>query len=163
VKASDVMRKSPIRLAHNSTLQQVIETFIQHKIDLLPIVDAAEHVVGVLAASDLLDILFPRFYDLLRDYAALEDKGQLSSLFNSAFSGLDIAENKLILAADVMRTNLIWVGAEDSLVSAASRLFGQKAEQLPVVDRDRRLMGMISETEVVLALLRGDAVVTHGG
>lgn len=162
MKVSDVMRKTAVSLPHNATLQQVIEAFIRYKLDMLPIVDAAQHVVGLLSASDLLDILFPRFYDLLRDYAALEDKGQLSSLFDSAFSGLDIAENKLILAADVMRTNLIWIGVDDSLVSAASRLFGQQAAELPVVDRDRRLVGLLSETEVVLSLLRGNGVPAYG-
>lgn len=158
MKVQDVMRPASVSLAQNAGLAQVIDAFVRQKIDFLPIVDAAQHVVGAISPADLLDFLFPRFYEMLRDYNALEDKGQISSLFSAAFSGLDMADNKLILAADVMRTNLIWIAAEDSLLAAASRLFGQRVSQLPVVDRDRRLLGLLSETDVVLSFLKGNSV-----
>ena len=135
----------------------MVETFLNYRVEMLPIVDAAQHVVGVISVSDLLDFLFPRFYEILRDYNALEDKGQLSSLFGSAFSGLDLDDNKLILAADMMRTHLTWISAEDPLLAAASHLFGQRVTQLPVVDRDRRFVGMLSETDVVLSFLKGSS------
>jgi CBS domain-containing membrane protein len=155
LKASDVMRPPTDSLPQNAGLSQVVELLMRRRVDFLPILDAAQHVVGVITPSDLLDYLFPRFYELLRDYNALEDKGQLSSLFGAAFSGLDIADNKLILAADIMRTNLIWITGEDTLLNAASHLFGQQVKQLPVVDRDRRLLGMLSETDVILSFLKG--------
>jgi CBS domain-containing membrane protein len=160
MNVSDVMRKATVSLAQNATLKDVAQTFLRHNLDLLPIVDAAQHVVGVLTPTDLLDVIFPRFHNVLRDYAALEDKGQLSILFDAAFASLDIADERLILAADVMRTNFIWVTMEETLLSAASRLFGQNVTQLPVVDRDRRLMGLLSQTEIVLALLRGNKGMT---
>jgi CBS domain-containing protein len=155
MKVTDVMRPAGLSLTQNANLAKVVETFLNYRVDMLPIVDAAQHVVGVITVQDLLDFLFPRFYEILRDYNALEDKGQLSSLFSSAFSGLDLSDNQLILAADMMRTHLIWVGAEDSLLAAASHLFGQRATQLPVVDRDRRFVGTLSETDVVLSFLKG--------
>jgi len=155
VKVSEVMRKVAIAIPQNSTLHDVFEQFTRHQLEVLPVVDAAHHVVGMIRPTDLLEFIFPNFNDVLRDYAAIEDKGQLSILFDAAFSGHDIADDRLILAADVMRANWVWVSFEESLLSAASRLYGQGVAQLPVVDRDRRLMGLISQTEIVLALLRG--------
>jgi len=158
MKVTDVMRPAGLSLIQNSNLAKVVETFLNYRVDMLPVVDAAQHVVGVITVQDLLEFLFPRFYEILRDYNALEDKGQLSSLFGSAFSGLDLGDNQLILAADMMRTHLIWIGAEDSILAAASHLFGQHVTQLPVVDRDRRFVGTLSETDVVLSFLKGSAV-----
>lgn len=154
MKVNEVMRKSAIAIPQNATLHDVFEQFTRHQLEALPVVDAANHVVGLITPTDLLDFIFPSFYTVLRDYAAIEDKGQLSILFDAAFSGHDIANDRLILAADVMRANWVWVSMEESLLSAASRLYGQNIAQLPVVDRDRRMMGLISQNEIVLALLR---------
>ena len=40
-------------------------------------------------------------------------------------------------------------------MEAAAHLQAQNFERLPVVDKDRKLVGLISDFEVVLALLRG--------
>jgi CBS domain-containing protein len=158
MKVRDVMRKSVISLPQNGTLQDVIHKFIHNHIDCLPVVDAAERVVGLITVEDLIHIFLPRYYELLRDFSVLEDKGQLASLFDLSFTGLDRTQEKLILAADVMNSHIRWVRGEDSLLEAASRLQSQSFQRLPVVDRDQKLLGLISDFEVVLALLRGSDV-----
>ena len=153
------MRKSVVSLAQNCPLNDVIRTFVQHHLDALPVIDAAERVVGFITIGDLIDIFLPRYYELLRDYAALEDKGQLGSLFDTAFTGLGPLGEKLILAADIMHTRIQWVMIEDSLLQAAARLQSQRFQRLPVVDRDQRLMGLISDFEVILALMQGSPAI----
>src|ERR1041385_1829587 len=155
MKVKDVMRTHVVVLPHNAGLNDVLEKFLKHHLDSLPIIDAAEHVVGFITIDDLVDIFLPRYHELLRDFAALEDKGQLTSLFNQAFVGLDVAHEKLILAADVMTSDIRWIQSEASLLEAASDLQLQNYERLPVVDEDQKLVGLISDFEVILALLRG--------
>jgi CBS domain-containing membrane protein len=160
MKVHDVMRKSVVSLPQNGTLQDVLAKFTQHHLDSLPIIDAAQRVVGFITIDDLIDIFLPRYFELLRDFTALEDKGQLTSLFDWSFAGLDEVEEKLILAADVMNSKIHWVGSDDSLLEAASQLQSQNFQRLPVVDKDQKLVGLISDFEVVLALLRGSTTRT---
>jgi CBS domain-containing membrane protein len=155
VRVQDVMKKSVVALPHNATLQDVIQKFLQHHLDSMPIIDAAQRVVGFITIHDLVEILLPRYYDLLRDFSALEDKGQLGSLFDRAFQGLDGHAEKLVLAADVMKSRLRWIQQEDSLLQAAAKLRNQRCVRLPVVDKDQKLVGLLSDFDVVLALLRG--------
>ena len=157
MKVKDVMRTSVIVLPQNATLKDVLDKFLQHHLDCLPIIDAAQRVVGFITIDDLADIFLPRYYEILRDFSALEDEGQLTSLFNQAFAGLDTHHEKLILAADVMCSKIRWVSSDDSLLEAAAHLQEQNYERLPVVDKDRKLVGLISDFEVILALLRGTA------
>lgn len=151
------MRRTALRLPQNATLQEVIHKFVQHRLDSLPIVDAAERAVGFITIDDLIDVFFPRYYELLRDFGALEDKGQLASLFDRTFVGLEPLHEKLVLAADIMTTKLSWIFQDDSLLQAASRLQSQNVSQLPVVDADQKLVGLLADHEVVLALLQGSA------
>jgi CBS domain-containing membrane protein len=157
MKVRDVMRRSVISLPQNGKLKEIVHIFIKHHIDCLPVIDAAERVVGMITLDDLIDVFFPRYYDLLRDMTVLEDKGQIASLFDTSFSGLDRVQEHLIIAADVMNSHLQCVFQEDSLLAAASRLNAQNQHRLPVVDRDQKLVGLISDFEVVLALLQGSS------
>ncbi len=156
MKVRDVMRTSVIVLPQNATLKDVLDKFLKNHLDSLPVIDAAQRVVGFITIDDLVHIFLPRYHEILRDLSALEDKGQLASLFNQALAGLDMHHEKLILAADVMRSDLHWISAEDSLLEAAAHLQAQKYKRLPVVDKDRKLVGLISDFEVILAgSLRG--------
>ncbi len=87
MKVRDVMRTSVQVLPQNATLKDVLDKFLSHQLDSLPIIDAAQRVVGFITIDHLVDIFLPRFYEIVRDFSALEDKGQLGSLFNQAFAG----------------------------------------------------------------------------
>jgi CBS domain-containing membrane protein len=157
MKVRDVMRRSVISLPQNGKLKEIVTTFIKDHIDCLPIVDAAQRVVGLITVDDLIDVFFPRYHELLRDMTVLQDKGQIGSLFDTSFTGLDRVQEQLIIAADVMNAHIQPVAQDDSLLEAASRLQAQSLQRLPVVDRDQKLVGLISDFEVVLALLQGSS------
>src|SRR5437763_2699829 len=106
------MRRSVISLPQNGRIKDILNTFIKHHIDCLPIVDAAHRVVGLITVDDLIDVFFPRYYELLRDLTVLQDKGQIGSLFDTAFTGLDRVQEQLIIAADMMNTHVQSVSQE---------------------------------------------------
>jgi CBS-domain-containing membrane protein len=155
MKVKDVMHTSVMSLPQNASLQDVLQKFVKNRLDAVPIIDAAERVVGLVTVHDLVDHFLPRYFDVLRDFAALEDKGQLASLFDLSFEGMDLAAEKLILAADIMHSKIQWVRMDDPLLAAASRLQLQRQSRLPVVDRDGKLVGMIHDYDIILALLSG--------
>ncbi len=155
MKVRDVMRTQVVSIAQNNTLSDVVRTFVDNHVQMAPVVDAAMRVVGLITVQDLADIFLPRYFDLLRDFAALQDKGQLASLFDTAFMNFDRSQDNLILAADIMKTHIDWVHDEDSLLQAASRLQTQRQSRLPVIDRDKKLVGLLSDYEVILSLLSG--------
>ena len=155
MKVRDVMRKSVVSLPQNGKLREIVGTFIANHIDCLPVIDAAQRVVGFITVDDLTHVFFPRYFELLRDLSVLNDKGQIGSLFDTSFAGMDPTQENLILAADVMNSHFQWVSQEDSLLQAAARLQAQGLQRLPVVDQDQKLVGLISDFEVVLALLQG--------
>ena len=155
MKVRDVMRTSVISLPQNGTLRDIVNAFVQHHIDCLPILDAAERVVGLISIEDLIDVFFPRYYELLRDMTVLQDKGQIASLFDASFAGLDRVQEQLIIAADVMNSRIHCIPQEESLLQAASQLQAQGFQRLPVVDRDQKLVGLLSDFEVILAMLQG--------
>ena len=157
MRVRDIMRTAVISLPQNAPLTDVLRTFKQHHIDTLPVIDAAERLVGVITIDDLIEIFLPRYFELLRDYAALEDTGQMANLFDASLAGFYPTQGNLVIAADVMNSHVDWISGDDSLLQAAARLQAQHFERLPVIDRDQKLIGLISDFEIVLALLEGTA------
>src|SRR5476651_179655 len=103
------MRKQVVSIAQNNTLSDVVRAFVDNHIQMAPVVDAAQRLVGLITVQDLADIFLPRYFDLLRDFAALQDKGQLASLFDTAFMNFDRSQDHLILAVDIMKTKIDWI------------------------------------------------------
>jgi CBS domain-containing protein len=163
MKVKEVMRKPVVTLAQNATLREIVQAFIHHRVDALPIVDAAERAVGLITVFDLVELFFPRYHDLLRDFSALEDKGQLSSLFDPSMGGWELTTDKLIIAADLMHTQGPWIFEDEALLAAAARLKSRHQHKLPVVDRDNRLVGMLYDYDIVLAFMRGSTLHTKPG
>ena len=155
MRIRDIMRTAVVSLPQSCTLREVVDAFLKHRLESLPIIDAAERVVGMITIDHLTEVFLPRYRELLRDLSALQDKGQIASLFDVSSVGLGRSDEKLILAADVMATEMRWISQEDTLLQAAARLQDQSAGCLPVVDRDQKLVGTIAHFEIVLALLRG--------
>jgi CBS domain-containing protein len=60
---------------------------------------------------------------------------------------------------DVMSRDIHWCFADEPLAAAAERMGGLKVRRLPVLNRDKRLVGIISLGDVS----RSDGEAEHGG
>lgn len=153
------MRRAGVSIRQTVTLKESVEVFVRHCIDTLPVTDHENRVVGLLTIDDLVDIFMPRYFEMVRDYASVEDDGQLERLFGETYVAMAGSEERLILAADAMTLKVQTLQEEDSLLRAAAVFQAAHAPRLPVVNRDGQLVGLISETAILLALLSGQPVV----
>jgi CBS domain-containing protein len=60
---------------------------------------------------------------------------------------------KTPVARDIMKTGLVTVGPEDSILAAAQKLVKHHLSGAPVVDREHRLLGVVSERDCLLPLV----------
>jgi CBS domain-containing protein len=54
VQVSEVMSRQPITVQSDTTLSEATRTLLAHKIGCLPVLDAAERLVGLVTETDLL-------------------------------------------------------------------------------------------------------------
>jgi CBS domain-containing protein len=54
----DVMRADPLRVRPDQALHEALELLIENEISGLPVVDAADRLVGVLSEKDVLKIFY---------------------------------------------------------------------------------------------------------
>jgi CBS domain-containing protein len=111
---------TPVQVATpEEELSEVEERFIQGKLGCLPVLERGK-LVGILTPGDLLA------EQLRRDQSAT-----------------DGARVK-----DAMTPHPLFTEADDLLLDAAGRMADRGIRHLPVVDGERRVLGMLSDTDV---------------
>lgn len=120
----DVMAKHPPAIRLGTDLTAVVETLLNHHITGLPVIDEGDHVVGFVSEQDCLKAL------LVSSYHA---------------EGAPKVE-------DVMHPDPLTVDLDDSVVDIAEQMLKQKPKIYPVLDGNRRLVGMLVRNQVLKAV-----------
>ncbi len=117
-----------------ATLAEAVSALFSAQVPALAIVDRDRRVVGVLAESDVLRAVFPRYLAELHHTSFLSD--DLLDLDERALSARDEPVGSLARAVELLD------GAE-SQAHAAERFMHAGEQALPVVD-EGRFAGMLS-------------------
>jgi acetoin utilization protein AcuB len=132
------MRHPVVTIAADAFAGDAAELMRGRKIRHLPVVDRANRLVGIVTDRDLRQVVF--------DPAVAGGEGDLDETLGA------------ITVRDVMTWGVLTVRASSDIREAARLMRERKVGALPVVE-DGRVVGMLSETDVLRALeelLRSD-------
>jgi acetoin utilization protein AcuB len=138
------MTGAPIAVEADASALAALDLMFDHGIRHLPVIDAERRVIGVVGFSDLR--------------AALPIPLSLSSPPASS----ERAELRGDRVSDVMSDAPITIGALEPLEDAARLMLEHRIGCLPVVDAEGRIDGILSETDLLQALLTALWTERHG-
>jgi CBS domain-containing membrane protein len=117
----------------------------RHRIRALPVVDRARRVIGVVTLADFLKMaqLDPR------DHLSLGRRiRQLLTPTPGVYS------DKAEVVGQIMTSPVQTAAEGESVVELVPRLSDQGLHHVPVIDSERRLTGMVTQSDLVAALYR---------
>lgn len=133
-----VMTPDPVVIGHGESVADARKLFALKKIHHLPVVDEGK-LVGMLSSSDLHKLY------LLQDHS-------------TATSGMTVGQ--------IMHKRPVVIDISANLRDAAEILFGSGFHALPVVQGDREIVGIVTSSDLIDALLRtlpvGDGSIIEG-
>jgi len=147
----DVMSKNVITISPEESISDAIEKMAKNNISGLIVVDNNK-VVGVISESDVLKVLGSEFPEI-KASANLT----LSILLLLESGVKMIREMKKIgklKVKDVMSKKVFFVKPEDTILEAARMMSKKDVRRLPVIDEDDKLVGVISRTDILRALVK---------
>ncbi|MCD6232274.1 CBS domain-containing protein, partial [Candidatus Aerophobetes bacterium] len=153
IQVKEIMRKRVITVKESTTLRELIEIFDKYTFHTLPVVDKENKVVGIVAFEDILKVFEPHpsyIMDMLRRTPLWEEYGIKD------FLEIDIPPEIGILcvAEDLMNTNVITTTEEATIIEVCSLMKLNKLRRIPVVDKERRLVGIVSLFDIILAIFK---------
>lgn len=140
-----IMEGKVITLVDTSSLREAWKVFSKRKINSAPVVDAESHLIGILSKEDMLQILYPDF----RAYAT--DVGRIDNALEDDREFAAIMKKKV---SEVMNRNVIHTHKLTAVMRVLGRMIAHSVNQLPVVDDENHVIGIITKGAVFDALYR---------
>ncbi len=140
VLVKDIMTTNVVSVKRIADLHEAARLLSENRISGMPVVDDNNRVIGVVSEADVLTLAGMKkehtFKDVLRNL--------LGEPLPVRSGG-----NKV---GDVMSFPPITSKADDEVVEAAKILDERRIKRLPVVDKEGKLLGIVSRADIVRAI-----------
>ena len=145
LRCSDVMTRGPICVEFGSPLEEAWQLLRRHRVKSLPVVDKRHRIVGIVTLADFL-----RAADL-DVYQGFDDK--LKRLIRATPGS---HSDKPEVVGQIMTRQVRVASADRSLAELVPIFSSTGHHHIPIIGANQRLVGIVTQTDLVVALLRFD-------
>jgi CBS-domain-containing membrane protein len=141
-----VMTTSVVTVSPGTPVAEAVQVLVQHVFTALPVVDAHQHVLGMVHEVDLLRLSAetPIPSGLPRAMAPAEQAALLAQL----------GQRQEPVAA-VMRHEVVPIAPDASIRTAAHLMLTNEVKQVPVIDAAGELVGIVSRIDLLRSVSAG--------
>lgn len=152
VTVADLMRSDVPTVTRRDAIGTVARLLVERNLPGLPVVDGDE-IVGIVTESDLIareaDVTAPTVVPFL-DALFVADAGR-------DFDD-DVRHALAVTAGDLMTSPVYNIRASATLAQLATLMLDRRVNPVPVVDGDRKLIGIVSRADLVRVIARLESI-----
>lgn len=138
MRVRDIMTTTVVTATTETSFQELVDLMLHHGVSGIPVIDGDRRPVGVVTEADLIA---KEAYPSPHRHRADPLLGQTENTWAAKSRGLR--------AADLMTAPVRTAGPDDAVSTTAARMIATGVNRLPVVDRDGRLIGIVSRYDVL--------------
>jgi CBS-domain-containing membrane protein len=141
---ANVMTHGAVSAARGTPYHDLVDMLETRAVNAVPVIDSFDRVVGVVSASDLLHKI---------EFAGGADPPRV---FEGRRHRADRRKSTGMTAADLMNAPAVTVSSRTSVTVAARLMETANVRRLPVIDDLGRLVGMVTNRDLLKVFLRPD-------
>lgn len=142
MKVRDHMSKEVTSVAPSAGITDIYRVFKQKNIGGVVVINGEKKIVGMVTRNELLTTILPDYFDMIGDFLFIDDFGALEEELER------LPELKLFIAEDLMVKDVVTVNENASLLKVSALMYKYNVNRIPVVDKNKKLVGMISKTDL---------------
>jgi CBS domain-containing protein len=146
MRARDVMTRTVVTVRPDSTVEELAQLMINHRISGVPVIHGARGLVGIVTEGDLL-----RRVETETERDGARGGGWFSSKSRLA---AEYAKTHARRVSDVMTRDVVSVGELTSLVEIADLMESKHIRRVPVV-HDGKVAGIVSRSDLLKIVASG--------
>ncbi|AFZ54226.1 CBS domain-containing protein [Cyanobacterium aponinum UTEX 3222] len=143
----EVMTPNPITVKPETPLKEAIALLVEHKISGMPVIKEGGELVGILSESDLMwqetGVEPPPYIMILDSIIYLQNPNRYDKEIHKALGQT---------VADVMSDKPITISSTKTIKEAAQLLHQKQIRRLPVVDSDKKIIGILTQGDIIRAM-----------
>lgn len=145
----EIVKKDVICIKRSTSLRDLLKKFKDfYTFPLVPVVDDEGTILGVVYLNNLIELIRPPEMKFLKNMPFVD-------VDESAFD-LESAEamGELVLVDDIMEKNYIVLDEDTELVEAYKLMQLHKKDQLPVINKEKKLLGIVGDFSIIRAMFK---------
>jgi CBS domain-containing membrane protein len=142
----DVMSRDVIAISPESSLKQALHLLRSHHIKALPVTNDSAEVVGIVTQTDLLD------------KASWKNGSPVVGIRERLRTSLSNGRAPSGIVSDIMTTDVHTISPETTIAETIVSFSRHGLHYLPVTGADRKLVGIVSQSDVLVAMLAEQAL-----
>ena len=123
-RVADIMTRDPVSIDRELRITTALEIMTANNVRRLPVVSSTGRVIGVISKNDIL-IALPREH-----------------------GGLATTVADVPYVKEVMNDYVYTIGPDDTIARAAQMMVNHKISCLPVLDENRKMIGIVTESDI---------------
>ncbi len=139
ISVDSVMTKNIISVTEEANINEAIHLFSENKISCLPVVDDKGEIKGIVTRKDIIVATGVAKNHTLRDI--------IRHMIGVPTPHYHTVNDKTV--KDIMSSPIITIQSGRDVKEAAFKLIEMRINNLPVVDKDNKLLGVISAGDIV--------------
>jgi len=143
-----VMSKDVVTVHHMDSVHEALVLMSENRVSALPAVDGHGRCTGIISTTDLVDLT----RELDEDLEELERADVVMGQWLFEKLKDDIGHQSV---NEAMSRDVATIGPEALLVEAAHEMRRHRVHHLPVVDENKKLLGIVSTMDLLDALVEG--------
>ncbi|PIP18940.1 MAG: hypothetical protein COT38_00500 [Candidatus Omnitrophica bacterium CG08_land_8_20_14_0_20_41_16] len=145
MKVRDIMVREVTSINPDDNAQDALMFLFKMRISGLPVIDAAGKLVGMFTEKDILTAVLPSYIEKVGRFVYEEDPKSIKKKFEGLVN---------LTVSQLMRKDVVTVDENTSLCEAARLILTQKVRRIPVLNKEKRVIGIIAREDIVKAYAR---------
>jgi len=145
MKVKEIMTKEVVSIKPDDNTKDALDILFKMQISGLPVIDTQGRLVGMFTEKDILKQILPSYLEKVGRFVYEENPKSIKNKFQ------DLAN---LSVSQVMRKDVITIDEDASLCEVARLMLTQKIRRIPVLDKEKRVVGIVVREDIVKAYAR---------
>lgn len=145
MKIKEVMTRDVTSISPQISAKEALDLLLKMEISGLPVIDEKNKLVGMFTEKDILRNVLPSYIEKVGRFVYEENP----KLIGKKFQYLkDLSVSKL------MCKDVVTVDENTSLCEVARLMLTQKVRRIPVLDKEKKVLGIVAREDIIRAYAR---------
>lgn len=144
IRCAHIMSRDVVTVEYGTDLEEAWALLRLHKIKILPVIDKANRVIGVISLVDFLKRANLKTYE-----------GFAEKLIAFVRRSRTENTNKPEAVGQIMANPAFTVAEDEFITSLVPLLSDRGLHHVPVVNKEKRLVGIVTQSDLIAALYHG--------
>jgi predicted transcriptional regulator len=145
MKIKEIMSKDVVSIKPDDNAKDALNLLFKMQISGLPVINTQGKLVGMFTEKDILSQILPSYLEKIGRFVYEENPKSIKKKFQD-LTNLPVSQ--------LMRKDAITINENTSLCEVARLMLTQKVRRIPVLNNEKKVVGIVAREDIVRAYAR---------